>query len=270
MKSTPTLKLWFFNFKIAQSMSGHSKWSTIKRQKGVADAKRGREFTKLGMAIAIAVREGGGSGDPASNFKLRLTIDQARAANMPKENISRAIDRGLGKGGNGGQLETVDYEGYGPGKVAIIVETVTDNKNRTLSDVRSVVEKSGGSFASSGAVSWMFSDCGLIGVAKDGKSFDEIFETSVEAGAEDVEDAGGSVEVYTKPADLDRVKKTLEEKGLKVLSAELYKKPTTTVEIGDADIAKKVLSLIEKLEEVDDVSKVYANFEIPDELLKIA
>lgn len=251
-------------------MSGHSKWSTIKRQKGVADAKRGREFTKLGMAIAIAVREGGGSGDPASNFKLRLTIDQARAANMPKENIQRAIDRGLGKGGSGGQLETVDYEGYGPGKVAIIIEAVTDNRNRTSSEIRGVVEKNGGTFASSGAVSWMFSDCGLIGVAKDGKSFDEIFEASVDAGADDVEAAGDSVEVYTKPADLDKVKKSLEAKGLKVLSAELYKKPTTITEITDAEIAKKLLSFVEKLEDVDDVSKVYANFDIDDEILKQA
>ncbi len=249
-------------------MSGHSKWSTIKRQKGVADIKRGREFTKLGNVITIAVREGGGSGDPASNFKLRLAMDTARAANMPKENISRAIDRGLGKGGSGGQLETVDYEGYGPGKVAIIIETVTDNKNRTLSEVRSLVEKSGGSFASSGAVSWMFADCGLIGIAKNGKSFDEIFEASVDVGVEDVEDSGEVAEVYTKPADLDRVKKSLEEKGLKITSAELYKKPTTIVEISDADVAKKVLSLIEKLEEIDDVAKVYANFGIPDEILK--
>lgn len=248
-------------------MSGHSKWSTIKRQKGVTDARRGREFTKLGNAITIAVREGGGSGDPASNFKLRLTMDQARAANMPKENIQRAIDRGLGKGGSGGQLETVDYEGYGPGKVAVIIEAVTDNRNRTSSEIRGVVEKNGGTFASSGAVSWMFKDCGLIGVAKDGK-FDEIFEASVDAGAEDVEEAGDSVEVYTKPADLDRVKKSLEEKGLKVLSAELYKKPTTTVEITDAEVAKKLLSFVEKLEDVDDVSKVYANFDIDDEILK--
>lgn len=249
-------------------MSGHSKWSTIKRQKGVADAKRGREFTKLGMAIAIAVREGGGSGDPSANFKLRLAMDIARAANMPKENIQRAIDRGLGKGGSGGQLETVNYEGYGPGKVALIIEAVTDNRNRTISEIKGVVEKNGGTFASSGAVSWMFTDCGLILVSKDNKAFDEIFEASVEAGAEDVEESGDLVEVYTKPAELDHIKKTLEEKDLTVLSAELYKKPTTAVEIGDADVAKKVLSLVEKLEGLDDVAKVYANFDIPDDILK--
>lgn len=251
-------------------MSGHSKWSTIKRQKGAADIKRGKEFTKLGNAITIAVREGGGSGDPASNFKLRLAIDTARSANMPKENIQRAIDRGMGKSGGGGQLETVDYEGYAPGKVAIIIEAVTDNRNRTSSEIKGVVEKNGGTFASSGAVSWMFSDCGLVTVAKDGKSFDDVFEAAVDAGADDVEEVGNLAEVYTKPSELDKVKKSLEEKGLTVESAELFKKPTTTVEISDNETAKKVLSLIEKLEDVDDVSKVYANFDIPDEILKQA
>lgn len=248
-------------------MSGHSKWSTIKRQKGAADVKRGQVFTKMGNAITIAVREGGG-GDPTSNFKLRLAIDQARTANMPKENIQRAIDRGMGKSGAGGQLETVNYEGYAPGKVAIIIEAVTDNRNRTSSEIKGVVEKNGGTFASSGAVSWMFSDCGLVTVSREGKSFDEIFEAAVDAGAEDVEEAGDLAEVYTKPADLDRVKKSLEEKEFKVLSAELYKKPTNTVEIADAEIAKKVLNFVEKLEDVDGVSKVYANFDILDDILK--
>lgn len=246
-------------------MSGHSKWSTIKRQKGAADAKRGQMFTKLANAITISVKEGGG-GDPASNFKLRLMIDQARVVNMPNVNIERAVDRGLGKGG-GAVLETVTYEGYAPGKVALIVEAATDNKNRTTPEVRGTIEKAGGTFASPGAVSWMFTDVGLITLAKADKSFDEVFEMAVEAGADDVEDMGDLVEVYTKPADVEKIKNALLEKGFAAQSAEIFKKPTTTVPITDADSAKKILGLIEKIEELDDVQKVYANFDIPDNLL---
>lgn len=252
-------------------MSGHSKWSTIKRQKGLKDAKRGASFTKMGMAITIAVREGGG-GDPVSNFKLRLAMDQARAINMPKENVQRAIDRGLGKGG-AAAIETVVYEGYGPGKVSLIIVAATDNKNRITPEVRSTIEKSGGTFATPGAVDWAFADMGLITVEKnvpqDGvkKSFDEIFELAVESGAEDVEDAGDMVEVYTKPADVENVKHALVEKGLAVVSFEIFKKPTTLVEIKDVETAKKVLALIEKIEDLDDVQKVYANFDIADNLL---
>lgn len=246
-------------------MSGHSKWSTIKRQKGLNDAKRGASFTKMGMTIAIAAREGGG-GDPASNFKLRLAMDQARAVNMPKENVQRAIDRGLGKGG-GAAIETVVYEGYGPNKVALIVVATTDNKNRTTPEVRSTIEKGGGTFATPGAVSWAFADMGLISVEKGGKSTDEIFELAVDAGAEDIEDSGDLVEVYTNPSDVEKVKNALLEKGLNVSSFEIFKKPTTTVEIKDEETANKVLALIEKIEDLDDVQKVYANFDIPDNLL---
>src|SRR3989344_4039440 len=169
-------------------MRGHSKWSTIKRQKGVKDAKRGQAFTKAANAITISVKEGGG-GDSASNFKLRLAIDHAKAINMPNENIKRAIERGLGKGG-GAAIETVVYEGYAPGKVALIVEAATDNRNRTTPEVRGAIEKNGGTFASLGAVSWMFVDCGLVTIEKNGppspageagKSFDDIFEIAVEA-----------------------------------------------------------------------------------------
>lgn len=246
-------------------MSGHSKWSTIKRQKGANDARRGQMFTKLANAITIAVKDGGG-GDPASNFKLRLAMDQARGINMPKENIQRAVDRGLGKGG-GAALETVTYEGYAPGKVAIIVEAATDNKNRTTPEVRGAIEKAGGTFASPGAVGWMFGDVGLISISKNGKSFDDIFEVAVESGADDVEESGENVDVYTKPAEVEKVKNVLAEKGLNPISAEIFKKPTTTQPISDADTAKKVLGLIEKIEELDDVQKVYANFDIPDNLL---
>lgn len=246
-------------------MSGHSKWSTIKRQKGVNDAKRGASFTKMGMAIAIAAREGGG-GDPASNFKLRLAIDQARAINMPKENVQRAIDRGLGKGG-AAAIETVVYEGYGPNKVALIIVAATDNKNRTTPEIRSTIEKSGGTFATPGAVDWAFSEMGMITVEKNDKSLDELFELAADAGAEDIEESGDLVEVCTKPADVEKVKNALIEKGLAVVSFEIFKKPTTLVEIKDAETAKKVLALIEKIEDLDDVQKVYSNFDIPDNLL---
>src|SRR3989344_2668255 len=200
-------------------MSGHSKWSTIKRQKGAADAKRGATFTKLANAITITVREGGG-GDPASNFKLRLAMDQARAVNMPKDNIQRAIDRGLGKG-DAAVLETVTYEGYAPGKVALIITAATDNKNRTTPEVKSTLERSGGTFASPGAVSWMFTECGLITVPRAGKGFEELFDIAVEAGAEDIEDAGDAVLIYTKPCQLEAVKRDLEAKGLAIEPAEL-------------------------------------------------
>ncbi len=246
-------------------MSGHSKWSTIKRQKGANDARRGQIFTKLGNAITIAVREGGGA-DPASNFRLRLMIDQARSANMPKENIERAIERGLGKAG-GAQIETVIYEGYAPAKVALIVEAATDNKNRTTPVIRSAIEKAGGTFASPGAVSWMFSEQGLVGVEKGGKSFDEIFDVAVEAGAEDVEGSGDIVEVFTKATEVEKVKNRLVEKGLQVRSAEIFKRPTTTQQIIDVNMAKKVLNLVEKLEDLDEVQKVYANFDIDDDIL---
>lgn len=247
-------------------MSGHSKWSSIKRQKGAADIKRGQTFTKLGNAISIATREGGG-GDPASNFKLRLAIEQAKAVNMPKENIQRAIDRGLGRGGAGGQLESVVCEGYGPAKVALIVEAVTDNKNRTTSEIKNIIERSGGSFVSPGTVSWMFSDEGVIVVSKGGKRMEEFLDLAIEAGAEDVAESGDMVEVYTKPNTFESVKKILMDKGLTVASAEISKKPSATVAISDADTAKKVLDLMEKLEELDDVQKVWSNFDIPDTLL---
>ena len=246
-------------------MSGHSKWSTIKRKKGVADAKMGQVFTKLANAITIAVREGGG-GDPSSNFKLRLATDQAKSANMPKENVLRAIERGLGKGG-GGQLEAVAYEGYGPAKIAFIAQITTDNRNRASSQLKGVVERAGGHLASQGAVSWMFEDVGLIVVGKGSKTTDEIFEIAADVQAEDIEDAGDSVEIFTKPNEVDKVRSALVAADLSVQSADLYKKPTQTVKIEDAQTAKKVLEFVEKIEDLDDAQKVYSNFDIPDELL---
>ena len=248
-------------------MSGHSKWSQIKRQKGVADVKRGQTFTKMANAITIAVREGGG-GDPASNFKLRLAIEQARSVNMPKENIKRAVERGLGSSAPGAsQLEAVTYEGFGPARVVLLITAVTDNRNRTTSEIKGVIEHSGGTFASPGAVSWMFTDEGVVTVLKNGKSMDEIFNLAAEVGAEDIEEAGDAVVIYTKPDEIESIKNALSNKGLVVQGAELAKKPTTIVKIIDFQTAQKVLNLMEKLEELDDVVKVYSNFDIPDEFL---
>lgn len=247
-------------------MSGHSKWAQIKRQKGIADIKRGQLFTKMANAITITVRESG-AGDPATNFKLRLAIEAAKNVNMPKENIQRAIERGLGKADEGSQLELVLYEGYGPGKVALLVEAATPNKNRTTAAVRNLIERAGGSFAQPGAVSWMFTEEGVIVVPKNDQSFEEIFEVAAEAGAQDVVETGNNVEVYTYPNLLEAIKKVLVEKGLNPSTAEIAKKPANIVQISDTVTAKKVLDLMEKLEDLPDVQKVWSNFDLPDTVL---
>ncbi|MDP3998211.1 MAG: YebC/PmpR family DNA-binding transcriptional regulator [bacterium] len=247
-------------------MSGHSKWAQIKRQKGVADIKKGQVFTKLANAITIAIRQGGGIADAESNFRLRLTIEKARQANMPKENIERAIERGAGKAGGG--MEEVVYEGYGPGGVAVMVEAATDNRQRTTGEVRNIFDKGGGNLGSKGAVSYLFESVGTITVAKDGKGADEIMLLAIDAGAQDIEEAGEMVEIYTKPEELNVVKEKLAAGGLKVESVELAQKPKTTVAVSDPQTARKVLAFMEKVENLDDVQKVYANFDIPDELLK--
>ncbi|RJQ24414.1 YebC/PmpR family DNA-binding transcriptional regulator [Candidatus Parcubacteria bacterium] len=249
-------------------MSGHSKWAQIKRQKGVADIKRGQAFTKLARAISIAVREGGGVGDPESNFKLRLAIDKARSLNMPKENINRAIERGKGTGEKGVGFEEVIYEGFGPSGTALIIEAVTDNRLRTTSEVKNVLDKNGGSLGIPGSVSYLFSQKGLVTVDKDGKNFDDIFLIALDTGAEDLEDVGSQVLVYTDPVDLNRVREALVVQGLNVPEAELIRKSQNTIPISDKEFAKKILSLMEKIEDLDDVQKVYSNFDIPDQLLK--
>jgi len=247
-------------------MSGHSKWSQIKRQKQKTDVKRGLVFTKIANAIMIAVRQGGGVTDPNQNFRLRLIIDSARSVNMPKENIERAIQRALKK--EAGDIEEVVYEGFTPGGVAIIIKAATDNKNRTTSEIKNLIEKNGGTFAAQGAVSWMFADQGLISVVKNNKSFDEIFETAVDVGADDIKESGNIVEVYTKPNELYGIKNSLSEEGLVVQDAQLCKNPTTIVEIKDPDVAKKIIAIIDKLEELEDVQNVYANFEMSDSLME--
>ncbi len=247
-------------------MSGHSKWAQIKRQKGVADKKRGQTFTKIANAITIAVRNGGGVTDPEQNFRLRLAIEKAREVNMPKENIERAIARATGKSG-GESLEEVTYEGFGPFGVAIMVDAATDNKLRTNSDVRSVFEKGGGNMGSVGSVSYQFQKIGLITVRISGKSIDDIFLTAADAGASDIEEAGDVALVYTNPEQLFAVKNALVAEDLIIEGFELTRKPLSTITLTDKEQVAKVISLLEKLEELDDVQKVYSNVDVPDSLV---
>jgi YebC/PmpR family DNA-binding regulatory protein len=241
-------------------LSGHSKWSTIKRQKGAKDAARGAVFTKLGNAIAIAARSGA---DPEMNFTLRLAIDKAKAANMPTANIQRSIDRGSGKLG-GEQIQEVMYEGYGPGGVAILVECTTDNINRTLPEVRSAFTKHGGNLAEKGAVAFQFDHKGMIRVIGSG---DDVLMQALDAGAEDVQEEGEESVIYTGQKDLAKVRENLQAQGLKIEDAELTWVPNTTVRIEDADKAGKIMRLMDALEELDDVSATHVNFDIPEELL---
>jgi YebC/PmpR family DNA-binding regulatory protein len=244
-------------------MSGHSKWSTIKRKKGAEDAKRGKIFTRLARDIAIAARSGGG--DPETNSALRLTIDRARGANMPKDNIERAIKRGTGEL-EGGQLEEVFYEGYAPHGAALLLKCLTDNRNRTLADVRRVFNRGSGRLAEAGAVTWMFDSKGLIIVDCKDMDADDIFLMAVEAGAEDVEISEGFAEVYTAPGDLHVVRDSLVERGLAVEDAELAMVPKTPMSLGEKETLQ-ALNMIEALEELDDVQQVYSNLDISEEIL---
>jgi len=245
-------------------MSGHSKWSTIKRQKGANDARRGALFTKLAREIITAARQGGG--DPDANYRLRMAVDKARANSMPAENIKRAIERATGAGADAEQYEEVTYEGIGPASVAVIVAAMTDNRNRTASEVRSIFTRHGGTLST---VVWQFEQRGVITLPLNGRDPDEITLAAIDAGAADVAapDAG-SIIVTTEPADLEAVRRTLAEAGYEAEGAELSMEPTTTVEIDDEKTAKAVLQFVERLEDLDDVQEVYANFDIPGELME--
>jgi YebC/PmpR family DNA-binding regulatory protein len=238
-------------------MSGHSKWSTIKRQKGAKDAARGAVFTKLGNAIAIAAR---GGADPETNFSLRLAIDKAKAANMPMANIQRGIDRGSGKLG-GEQIQEVMYEGYGPGGVAILVECATDNINRTYPEVKLAFSKHGGNIAEKGAVAFQFDHKGMIRVKGTG---DELMLQALDAGAEDVQEEGEESVIHTEKNDLAKVRDTLKDQGVEILEAELTYVPNNTVEISDAETARKVMKVMDALEDLDDVSNTHVNFDIAE------
>ena len=244
-------------------MSGHSKWSTIKRQKGANDAKRGALFTKLGKEISIAARAGGG--DPDANYRLRLAVDKAREANMPADNIKRAIERATG-GDKGIEYEEITYEGYGPGGAAIIVETATDNKNRTAAEIRSIFSKAGGQLAGQGSVAWQFEQRGVVSVELGGGDPDDIALAAIDAGATDVDTDSDPVEIATEPGDLLSVQTALEAAGVKVDSAELAMVAKTLIDV-DVDKARQNLRLMEALEDSDDVQRVTANFELPDEIV---
>jgi YebC/PmpR family DNA-binding regulatory protein len=244
-------------------MSGHSKWSTIKRQKGVNDSKRSAMFTKVAREVAVAARSGGG--DPDANYRLRLAVEKARSINMPADNIKRAIEKATG-GGDAEQYEEILYEGYGPGGVAILVEAATDNRNRTAAEVRSIFAKAGGQLAGSGAVAWQFEPRGLVTVPRDGTDADEVALAAIDAGAVDVDVESDPIEIYTQPGDLEHVRKALEGAGVNVEAAESAMLAKQTVSL-DADHVRKALRLVELLEDLDDVQRVTANVDIPEELM---
>jgi len=242
-------------------MSGHSKWSTIKRKKGAADAKRGKIFTKLIRELSTAARIGGG--DIESNPRLRLVVDKAKAANMPKDNIERAIAKGTGNL-EGEQYDEGVYEGYGPGGVAILCETLSDNKNRTVGEVRHALTKNGGSLGQSGCVAYLFDKKGMVSFGGDGTDPDSLMEAALEAGAEDVIESDGGIDVVTVPGDFESVRDALRDGGFEPAEAEITMEPSTTVNLEGKD-AETMLRLMEALEDLDDVQNVYANFEISEE-----
>ncbi|MBN1579828.1 MAG: YebC/PmpR family DNA-binding transcriptional regulator [Anaerolineae bacterium] len=245
-------------------MSGHSKWSTIKRKKGAADAKRGKLFTKIGREIMIAVREGGA--DPEMNFKLRLIMDKARQANMPKDNVERSIRRGAGLE-KGETLEQVVYEGYGPGGTAFIIRALTDNRNRSVADVRKVLTRAGGNLGENGCVAWMFEQKGYITIPLNGHDPDALFELALEAGADDIVIGEDTVEVYSQVADFQPVQEALVEQNIEMDIAELAMIPKTTMDL-DPDKGVKVMSLVDALDELEDVERVFTNLNITDELVE--
>ncbi len=244
-------------------MSGHSKWATIKRKKGAADAKRGQMFTKLAREIQFAARQGP---DPNFNFRLRLAVDKAKAENMPKDNIDRAIRRGAGLDSDGAQLEEVTYEGYGPHGVALYIQVVTDNRNRIVSELRRALTRGGGSLGESGSVAWLFDQKGLVTVDMTGKDPDAIFELALEAGAEDVQYGEGVAEIYTLPGDLQTVRQAFLDARYQIEDAEVAMLAQTQVSLEPADTLQ-VLNLVETIEELDDVVKVDSNLEISEEAL---
>jgi len=247
-------------------VSGHSKWSSIKHKKGAADAKRGKLFSKLSRAIIVAAKEGGG--DPANNLALQNAVEKAKSYSMPKDNIDRAIAKGSGADADASAFETVIYEGYGPDGVAVIVEALTDNRNRTASDVRHAFTKHGGSLGATGAVAWQFERRGVVVVPAEGVDEDELLLAAADAGAEDVERDGDVFQVTSAPEFLSAVREAVDAAGFTADSAELMMVPKTTVGVEDESKAKQVMRLIDTLEDNDDVQEVFANFDIPERVLE--
>ena len=246
-------------------MSGHSKWSTIKRKKGANDAKRGKIFTRLIKEITVAARSGGG--DPEGNPRLRSAIISAKAENMPKDNISRGIKKGTGEIA-GEVYDEILYEGYGPGGVAVLVECMTDNRNRTVADVRHYFTKSNGNLGESGCVAWMFEKKGLILVDKETTSEEELMDQALEAGAEDIVEEDSEFQIFTAPEELDDVRDALEEAGVVFLEASVSMIPKNTVDVTEEKVGRALLKLLENLEDHEDVQNVHANFDIDDELME--
>jgi YebC/PmpR family DNA-binding regulatory protein len=244
-------------------MSGHSKWAQIKRQKGANDVKRGALFTKLSRELTVAARQGGA--DPEMNFRLRLVVQKAREANMPADNIERALKRAAGAG-DGADLHEITYEGYGPNGVAVLVEALTDNRNRTVAEIRSVFTRGGGSLGESGSVAWQFNSRGTLNVATAGRDPDEITLAAIDAGAEDFTVEDDSVTVLTAPSDLEAVRSALIDAGFEVTSAELTMTPTTPLRLEGGD-AEQVLRLLDRLEDLDDVQRVYSNADFAEDVL---
>ena len=247
-------------------MSGHSKWHQIRRQKGVNDSRRGALFTRLGRELVVAVREGGG-GDPDANFRLRMAIQRARAANMPMDNIDRTIKRATGAEG-GASFDEIVYEGYAPGGAAIMIQAMTDNRNRTVAEVRNIMNKGGGNLGEAGCVDWIFEQTGIIEVSMDGKDADELTLQAIDAGATDVDEpleGDETLVIYTEPSDLDSVRKALEAQGLTLTRAETVLRPKTKVPLDEKE-ALQTLKLIDRLEDLDDVQTVYTNADIADEI----
>jgi YebC/PmpR family DNA-binding regulatory protein len=249
-------------------MSGHSKWSSIKHKKGAADAKRGKLFSKLARAIIVAAREGGG--DPAGNLALQNAIEKARSYSMPKDNIERAIARGAGGDGDSEAYEPIVYEGYGPNGVALIVEALTDNRNRTAAEVRHIFAKHDGNLGGSGSVAWLFERRGIVLVSADGADEEELTLAAIEGGAEDVELDGSTFQVSSTPEVLFTVREAIEGAGIEIESVEVALVPKTNVKVEDEAAARKILRLMDALEENDDVQDVFANFDIPEAVLETA
>ncbi len=247
-------------------MSGHSKWSSIKHKKGAADVKRGKLFSKLSRAIIVAAKEGGG--DPANNLALQNAIEKAKSYSMPKDNIDRAIAKGSGADADADAFETIVYEGYGPEGVAVIVEALTDNRNRTAADVRHLFAKNGGNLGATGAVAWQFDRRGVVVVPADGIDDEELLLVAADGGADDLERDGDIFQVTSAPESLSSVRGAIEAAGFAVDSAELMLVPKTTVAVEDEAKARQVMRLIDELEDNDDVQEVFANFDIPEQVLE--
>ena len=246
-------------------MSGHSKWSTIKHAKAITDARRGKLFTKLTREIIIAARQGGG--DPSMNIRLRMAMQKAKDANMPNDNIDRAVKRGTGESGDQDQMVEFTYEGYGPGGVAIMLQTLTDNRNRTVSDIRSTLTKAGGNLAQSGAVAWQFEPKGIVVVDAEPDDAEEFALVAIDAGADDFETFDTTLQIYSPVNRLEEIRQTLTDTDAAIVSSELSMIPNNTITL-DRKVANQILRLLDQLEELDDVQKVYSNADFPDEVLE--